>query len=99
MKFRYSLILEKCFNIPSFFNRELIHALEDLLTLTIPQNDLAASADSWEVDINNLAKEDSDIAEYINDLEKSKDATDIPDVSGEMIAKEFERYLRRRTTV
>ena len=76
----------------------LIHALEDLLTIAIPQNDLAASADSWEVDINNLAKEDSDIAEYINDLEKSKDATDIPDVSGEMIAKEFERYLRRRRT-
>ncbi len=29
LQFRYSLILEKCFNIPSFFNREKIHAMTD----------------------------------------------------------------------
>jgi proteasome assembly chaperone (PAC2) family protein len=74
----------------------LIHSLEDLLSIAIPQDDLAASADSWEVDVNFLANENSDIAEYINALEKSKDAANIADVSGEMIAKEFERYLRRR---
>jgi hypothetical protein len=28
-------------------------------------------------------------------LEESKDAAELPDVSGETIAKEFERYLRR----
>ena len=44
-----------------------------------------------------MAKEDSDIAEYIKSLEESKDATEIPEASGESIAKEFERYLRRRT--
>ena len=76
----------------------LIHALEDLLTIAIPQEELAAAADSWEKEVTNLANEDSDISEYINALEQAKDAADIPDASGEMIAKEFERYLRRRRT-
>jgi len=74
----------------------LIHAIEDYLSITIAQDDLAAESDSWEVDVNNLAAEDSDVAEYIKSLEASRDAVDIPDVSGEMIAKEFERYLRRK---
>jgi proteasome assembly chaperone (PAC2) family protein len=74
----------------------LIHALEDLLAIAIPQDELAALADSWEMEISNLANEDADISDYIKALEKSKDAEAIPEASGEMIAKEFERYLRRR---
>ncbi|MSO42972.1 MAG: PAC2 family protein [Candidatus Planktophila sp.] len=75
----------------------LIHALEDFLTLSVPQDELALASDAWEVEIDNLAKNDSDVADYIKNLEESKDAADIPEISGEMIAKEFERYLRRRT--
>ena len=75
----------------------LIHALEDFLTVVIPQDALTASAEAWEKGIDNLAQEDSDIADYVRRLEESKDAVDIPEISGEMIAKEFERYLRRRT--
>lgn len=74
----------------------LIHAIEDFLRIAIPQEGLAASADAWEKAIDNLAQEDSDIADYVRRLEESKDAADIPEISGEMIAKEFERYLRRR---
>jgi hypothetical protein len=29
-------------------------------------------------------------------LEEAKDATDLPEASGDAIAREFERYLRRR---
>jgi len=75
----------------------LIHALEDFLTVSIPQDELALASDAWEVEINALAKDDNDVAEYIKNLEESKDAADIPEISGEMIAKEFERYLRRRS--
>ncbi|MCP9749792.1 GAF domain-containing protein [Ferruginibacter sp. HRS2-29] len=32
LKFRYSLILEKCYGIPSFFNREIIHSMADAKT-------------------------------------------------------------------
>ena len=73
----------------------LIHTIEDFLEVTIPQGDLPNQADEWEKEIDTLALEDSDVAEYVKSLEESKDAQDLPEVSGETIAKEFERYLRR----
>ena len=73
----------------------LIHALEDFLEITIPQGALPTNSDTWEGEINALAKEDSDVADYVKALEESKDAAEIPEISGEKIAKEFERYLRR----
>ena len=73
----------------------LIHAIEDFLELNIPQGELANEAEDWEKEIDALALEDSDVADYVKSLEESKDAQDLPEVSGEMIAKEFERYLRR----
>jgi hypothetical protein len=57
--------------------------------------DLPDSAQAWEDSVTQLASEDADIAEYVKSLEASKDAVDIPEASGETIAKEFERYLRR----
>ena len=74
----------------------LIHSLEDYLALPVPQDELAVAAEAWESEVNKLAEEDSDVAQYIKSLEESKDALDIPDISGDMIAKEFERYLRRK---
>jgi hypothetical protein len=32
----------------------------------------------------------------VRTLEEAKDATDLPEASGDAIAREFERYLRRR---
>ena len=75
----------------------LVNSLEDFLEITIPPADLAEAADEWEKDVSEMAKEDSDVAEYVKALEDSKDAAELPDVSGDSIAKEFERYLRRRT--
>lgn len=74
----------------------LIHAIEDFLEFTIPLGDLPSEADEWEKEIDALAQEDTDVADYVKSLEESKDAQDLPDVSGDMIAKEFERYLRRK---
>ena len=36
------------------------------------------------------------MAEYVRELEERKDAAGLPEASGEAIAAEFERYLRRR---
>jgi hypothetical protein len=36
------------------------------------------------------------VAEYIASLEEREPETELPEASGEAIAKEFERYLRRR---
>ncbi|MCW2776361.1 MAG: hypothetical protein JWN17_86, partial [Frankiales bacterium] len=43
-----------------------------------------------------LAADDSDVAEYIASLEEREPETDLPEESGDANAKEFERYLRRR---
>ena len=40
--------------------------------------------------------EDDDMAGYIEQLEQARDTVDSPEASGEAIAQEFERYLRRR---
>jgi proteasome assembly chaperone (PAC2) family protein len=74
----------------------LINTLEEFLDIKIPLSDLPEKADAWEREVNDLAAEDSEIAEYVKALEESKDAAELPDVSGDTIAKEFERYLRRQ---
>lgn len=75
----------------------LVNALEDFLDINVPLADLPEAAEEWEKDVNEMAKDDTDVAEYVKALEDSKDAAELPEVSGESIAKEFERYLRRRS--
>lgn len=75
----------------------LVNALEDFLEISIPQGDLTDEAIEWEAEVTELAKEDSDVAEYVKALEDSKDAVDLPEATGESIARELERFLRRQT--
>jgi len=74
----------------------LINSIEDFLDISIPLGSLPEESDEWEKSVDELASEDTDVAEYVKALEESKDAAELPDVSGDSIAKEFERYLRRR---
>jgi len=74
----------------------LINALEDFLEISLPQGDLHSESNQWEIDVSEMAKEDSDVAEYVKALEESKDAAELPEVSGESIARELERFLRRQ---
>jgi predicted ATP-grasp superfamily ATP-dependent carboligase len=76
----------------------LLQQVEDLLTLPIPMGDLAEQAEAWQHGVDELAEEDSDVAEYVRRLEEARDTVDLPEASGEHIAREFERYLRRRDT-
>jgi hypothetical protein len=71
--------------------------LEDFLDISIPLGDLQIESDEWEKSVDKLAAEDTDVADYVKALEESKDALELPDVSGDLIAKEFERYLRRQS--
>jgi len=73
----------------------LVNALEDFLRISIPQGTLPEESSAWEVEVTEMAKEDSDVAEYVKALEESKDASELPDVTGETIARELERFLRR----
>jgi len=75
----------------------LVSALEDLLEITLPLGDLPAESLEWESEVDELAREDSDVADYVKALEESKDSTLLADVSGDEIARELERFLRRQT--
>lgn len=74
----------------------LLRGLEDILDITLPQGDLPEQARAWERGVDELASQDSEVAEYVKSLEEQKDAAELPEATGEAIAREFERYLRRR---
>jgi proteasome assembly chaperone (PAC2) family protein len=74
----------------------LLRRIEDLLNLPVPLGDLPDEARAWQHGVEELATEDPEIADYVRRLEQARDTTDLPEASGEHIAREFERYLRRR---
>ncbi len=74
----------------------LINALEDALSISIPLGSLPEQSSSWQLTVDELTKEDSDIADYVRQLEASKDETELPQATGDSIAHEFEKYLRRQ---
>lgn len=77
----------------------LVNSLEDFLDISIPQGDLPERTSSWERQVDQMAAEDSEVGDYVRQLENSKDASDLPEMSGELIAKEVERFLRRNPGV
>jgi len=74
----------------------LIRGVEDVLDVSLPLADLPQEARAWEHGVDELAEQDTEVADYVRTLEEAKDATDLPEASGDAIAREFERYLRRR---
>lgn len=72
----------------------LVHRLEDVLGEGIDLGDLPARAELWERSVNELAEDDPDVSEYITGLEEADDERQ-PEVDGDAIAAEFQRYLRR----
>ncbi|HTY71032.1 MAG TPA: PAC2 family protein [Actinomycetes bacterium] len=74
----------------------LLHKVEDLLDLSVPMGELPEEARAWERGVDELAADDDEVADYVRTLEEARDTAELPEASGEAIAKEFERYLRRR---
>lgn len=74
----------------------LLGAVEKLLGHSLEMGDLAEDARAWQQGVDELAAEDTDIGEYVRHLEEAKDTAELPEATGEAIAQEFERYLRRR---
>ncbi|ARF54539.1 PAC2 family protein [Streptomyces gilvosporeus] len=74
----------------------LLNRLEDLLGISIPLGELSEDARAWQLGVDQLAAEDTEVAEYVQSLEEARDTAELPEASGEAIAREFERYLRRR---
>ncbi len=76
----------------------LLHRLEDVLQMPLPQGVLPEMAEAWQRGADELLERDEDVAEYVQALESERDESELPEASGDAIAREFERYLRRRGT-
>lgn len=58
--------------------------------------ELAELAMEWERSIDEMSQSDDELASYVSQLEKNRDEIDSEEVSGDALAREFERYLRQR---
>jgi hypothetical protein len=73
--------------------------LGEILALTgfgFDTTPLAQSAFDWERSVDDMTQSDEEMISYVAQLEKARDAWDSEQVSGEALAKEFERYLKER---
>jgi predicted ATP-grasp superfamily ATP-dependent carboligase len=74
----------------------LLNRVEEVLNIVLPLGNLPTQAVEWEVEVNDVAAQDEDITAYIQTLEESaEDEVPLRPASGDSIAAEFERYLRR----
>ncbi len=73
----------------------LLRRVEDLLDLAVPLGDLEEQARVWERTVDELTSDDPEVAEYVRSLEQREAEVDLPEASGDQIARDFERWLRR----
>ncbi len=73
----------------------LLDRLQTITGIEVPRGALAAEALAWEASIDAAAADDEEMRDYIHQLEQTRDTWDSPEASGDAIAQEFERYLRR----
>ena len=73
----------------------LLSALENVLDVAIAVGDLSQEAQVWETEVDALAADSEEVTSYVHELEKAHDES-APTATGEELAQEFERYLRRR---
>lgn len=74
----------------------ILTRVEEILGESVPMGELPDDAAAWQAGVDELASEDTEISEYVAQLEEAKDTAELPEASGDAIAREFERYLRRR---
>ncbi|KNC19271.1 carboxylate--amine ligase [Arthrobacter sp. RIT-PI-e] len=74
----------------------VLNKLEELLQISVETHVLTEESEAWERGVDELATEDPEVAAYVRQLEEAKDTVDLPEASGESIAREFERYLKKR---
>ena len=74
----------------------LVEHISDLLGVDINTLNLELQTQQWEENVSKLVEQDEEISQYIAVLEKKIDDYRLKQASGESIAREFERYLRRK---
>jgi len=78
----------------------LLHRIEEVLDVEVPLGALPEQAEEWERTVSEMAEADDEVREYVRQLEEQAEAQadddDLSKASGDEIAADFERYLRRR---
>jgi proteasome assembly chaperone (PAC2) family protein len=74
----------------------LLQRVEEVLEMPVPLGALPQQAEEWVKTVDEMAQEDEEVVEYVRSLEERQTATDLSQANGDQIAREFERYLRRR---
>lgn len=75
----------------------LLHRVEEVLDVEVPLGPLPEQAEEWESTVSEMAEEDEEVASYVRALEERGDTEgSLHEASGETLAADFERYLRRR---
>ena len=74
----------------------LLQRVEEVLEITVPLGALPQQADDWVKTVDEMAQEDEEVVEYVRSLEERATEVDLSQANGDQIAREFERYLRRR---
>jgi proteasome assembly chaperone (PAC2) family protein len=74
----------------------LLHSVEEVLDLAVPLGELPDQALEWQKLVDEMAAEDDEVTDYIRNLEERDSEGELRETSGDVIAGEFERYLRRR---
>jgi proteasome assembly chaperone (PAC2) family protein len=74
----------------------LLHRVEEVLDLPVPTADLAEESAEWEQRVRAAAEQDAELGEYVRELEERVGDAGIQPLTGDEIAQEFEKYLRRR---
>ena len=72
----------------------LLARLGEILDVSIPARGIADEAKAWERGVDEMAESDEEVADYVQSLEEATDTAELPEASGDAIAREFERYLR-----
>ncbi|RZT86353.1 proteasome assembly chaperone (PAC2) family protein [Pseudonocardia sediminis] len=81
----------------------LLHRIEEALDVEVPLGGLPEAAEEWERTVSEMADADDEVREYVRQLEEQAQESDaeeaeveLRETSGDTIAADFERYLRRR---
>jgi predicted ATP-grasp superfamily ATP-dependent carboligase len=74
----------------------LLHRVEEVLDIPVPTGELAKESSEWEERLKQAAEQDAELAEYVRELEERSGDAGLQPLSGDEIAQEFEKYLRRR---
>jgi hypothetical protein len=74
----------------------LLHRVEEVLDLPVPTRDLPEQSAEWEARVRTAAEQDPELDAYVRELEARAGDPQLHPLTGDEIASEFEKYLRRR---